>query len=131
MHELSIALSILDMVAEQAAERHVRVIGVRLKVGVLSGVLPDALQSAYDLARETSATPDARLVIEDIPVITHCRTCGECRPNSVQDLSCPTCGAPTPRIVHGRELEVVALEVIDARPDAATRSGAPAGTQAE
>lgn len=131
MHELSIALSILDMVAEQAAQRHARVLSVRLKVGALSGVVPEALESAYDLARETSATPDARLVIEEVPVVARCPTCGECRPRSIQDLRCPACDSPTPHIVHGRELEVVALEVIDARPIAPARSGAPEGAQAE
>jgi hydrogenase nickel incorporation protein HypA/HybF len=134
MHELSIALSILDMVAEQAARRHARIVAVRLKVGPLSGVVPSALESAYDLARQASATPDARLVIDPVPLTAYCPTCArECHPPSVQQLRCPACDTPTPDIVRGRELEVVALEVIDdaRRPDAPARTGSPEGAQAE
>jgi hydrogenase nickel incorporation protein HypA/HybF len=133
MHELSIALSILDLVAEQAAVRGVRVVAVRLKVGALSGVVPAALEAAYDLARETSATPEARLVIEEVPVVVRCASCDrECRPVSVQLLQCPSCHAPTPEVVRGRELEVVALEVVDAGIHvAAAGGGAPEGPEAE
>lgn len=132
MHELSIALSILDMVAEQTEARRARVVAVHVRVGPLSGVVREALESAYDLARESSATPEARLVIEEVPVAAYCPVCEkECRPGSIQALVCPVCGSATPDVVRGRELEVVALEVIDARLDAAASAGAPAGAEAE
>jgi hydrogenase nickel incorporation protein HypA/HybF len=55
MHELSIALSIIDAACEEA-ERHAgaRVVAVHLKLGPLSGVVKEALVSAYELAREGS-----------------------------------------------------------------------------
>jgi hydrogenase nickel incorporation protein HypA/HybF len=52
MHELSIALSILDVATEEAARRSGRVLAVHLKLGPLAGVVKEALLSAYDLARE-------------------------------------------------------------------------------
>jgi hydrogenase nickel incorporation protein HypA/HybF len=133
MHELSIALSILDLVAEQAAARRARVVSVRLKVGALSGVVPAALEAAYDLARETSATPEARLVIEEVPVVVRCPNCAEERRLvSIQLLQCPVCHAPTPEVMRGRELEVTALEVVDAGiPVAATGGSPPEGVEAE
>jgi hydrogenase nickel incorporation protein HypA/HybF len=56
MHELSFALSIVDLAAE-AAERQggPRVVAIYLRLGPRAGVVPDALRSAYDLARESSA----------------------------------------------------------------------------
>jgi hydrogenase nickel incorporation protein HypA/HybF len=111
MHELSIALSILDLAAEEAGRRDGRVVGVRLKLGPLSGVVKDALLSAYDLAREGTPLADAALVVEEVPVIAWCPDCAaECRPNYPL-MCCPHCGAPTPEVVSGRELEVVALEI--------------------
>ena len=112
MHELSIALSILDIAAEEAQRRGVRVLGIHLKLGLLSGVVKEALLSAYELAREADPEGEARLVIEEVPVRAYCPTCQTTRPVvSVQELCCVECGTPTPQIVSGRELEVVALEI--------------------
>jgi hydrogenase nickel incorporation protein HypA/HybF len=113
MHELSIALSILDVAAEEA-ERHggARVATVHLKLGPLAGVVKEALLSAYELAREGSPLEGSRLVIEETPVMAYCPTCAaERRIASIQCLCCPTCGTPTPQVASGRELEVVALEI--------------------
>ena len=77
MHELSIALSITDM-AEEEAERHgggARVAAVHLRLGPLSGVVKEALLSAYELAREGSAVEHSRLVIEEVPIRIFCATC--------------------------------------------------------
>ncbi len=52
MHELSIAMSIVEM-AEEEAERHGgRVAAVHLKLGKLSGVVKEALLSSYEMACE-------------------------------------------------------------------------------
>jgi hydrogenase nickel incorporation protein HypA/HybF len=112
MHELSIALSILDLVAEEAEQHDGRVAAVHLKLGPLSGVAKEALVSAYHLAREDTPYSRAELVVEDVPVVVHCAACAAERVlPSVQELRCPVCGAPTPAVVRGRELEVVALEI--------------------
>ncbi len=113
MHELSIALSILDVAAEQA-ERcgGGRVAAIHLRLGPLSGVVKEALLSAYELAREGSDLASAELVIEEVPLVGFCATCAAPRAlESPQQLCCPTCGSVTPEILSGRELEVRALEV--------------------
>jgi len=113
VHELSIALGILDLAAEEA-ERHGggRVVAVRVRLGPLSGVDADALRSAYDLAREGTALAAAELCVEAVPLVTYCPGCAaERAPPSVRQLCCPVCGTPTPQVVRGRELEVFALEV--------------------
>lgn len=112
MHELSIALSILDVVAEEAARRGGRVVGVHLRLGPLSGVVKEALQFSYDVAREGSPLAGARLVIEEAPVRAHCPTCAATRPVvSLQQMCCADCGTPAGEVVSGKELEVVALEM--------------------
>src|SRR5262245_37637904 len=112
MHELSIALSILDMAAEEAARHGGRVAAIHLKLGPLAGVVPEALASAYELAREGTPLARAELVVEAVPLVTYCPACAaERAPASVQELCCPICGTATPEVVRGRELEVVALEI--------------------
>jgi hydrogenase nickel incorporation protein HypA/HybF len=113
MHELSIALGILD-VAGEAAERQGggRVAAIHLRLGPLSGVVTDALRSAFLLAREGTALDGAELVIEEVPLVAFCPRCAEPRTlASPQMLCCPECGSVTPDVVSGRELDVVALEV--------------------
>jgi hydrogenase nickel incorporation protein HypA/HybF len=112
MHELSIALSILDLVEEEAARLGGRVAAVHLRLGPLSGVVREALASAYDLAREGTPAAQAALVIDEVPVVVYCPSCdAERAPASSFELVCPSCGTPTPEVVRGRELEVVALEI--------------------
>jgi hydrogenase nickel incorporation protein HypA/HybF len=113
MHELSIALSIVDMAAEEAARREARVAAIHLKLGGLAGVVKEALVSAYELARAGSPVAEAELVIEEVPVTAYCPQCATEQPvASVQHLCCARCGTPTP-VVRGRELEIVALEIIE------------------
>lgn len=113
MHELSIALSIVDVAAEEAERQGGgRVVAVHLKLGPLSGVVKQALVSAFELAREGSPLPDCELVVEEAPVVAYCPACAAERTlASVQQMTCPDCGTPTPQVVRGRELEVVALEI--------------------
>jgi hydrogenase nickel incorporation protein HypA/HybF len=112
MHELSIALSILDVAAEEAERQGGRVTAIHLKLGPLSGVVKDALLSAYELAREGTDLEAAALVVEEVPLLGYCPSCAATRGlASAQELWCPVCGTPTPEVVSGRELEVVALEV--------------------
>jgi hydrogenase nickel incorporation protein HypA/HybF len=113
MHELSIALSILDLAEEEAGRQGGgRVAVIHLRLGPLSGVVKEALRSAYDLAREGTALEQTELIVEDVPLVTRCPVCAaDCSPPSLQDLCCPDCGTPTPNIVRGRELEVTALEI--------------------
>jgi hydrogenase nickel incorporation protein HypA/HybF len=112
MHELSIALSIVDLAAAEAERQGGRVAAVHLRLGPLAGVVKEALLAAYALARENTPLAGAALVVEDVPLVGYCGACDAERPlPSAWQLCCPECGAPTAEIVRGREMEVVALEV--------------------
>lgn len=112
MHELSIAMSIVEMAGEEAQVRNVRVSAVHLKLGMLSGVVKDALLSSYGIACEGTPLEGSQLVIEEVPIEVFCTTCNANRAlASMQWFICPECGATTPTIVHGKELEVTALEI--------------------
>ena len=68
MHELSIAMSIVEMAQEEALQRGVQVNAVHLKLGALSGVVKEALLSSYEMACDDTPLRGSRLVIEEVPV---------------------------------------------------------------
>src|SRR5580658_10540486 len=113
MHELSIAMSIVEM-AQEEAERHgsARVQAVHLRLGLLSGVVKQALLSSYQMACEATPLEGSQLLIEEIPVEVFCSKCNAARlVDSIQWFCCPECGTPTANLLRGKELEVVALEI--------------------
>jgi hydrogenase nickel incorporation protein HypA/HybF len=113
MHELSISMCILDVVEEEAARQgDARVSAVHLKLGPLSGVVKEALLASFDMARRGTSLEGCELIIEEMPIIIDCATCGaQQRAVSIQHLCCATCGTPAEKITGGRELEVCALEL--------------------
>ena len=72
MHELSIAMSIVEMAEEEAKCRGVQVVAVHLKVGALSGVVKEALLSCYEMACENTPLQGSHLLVEDVPVVIFC-----------------------------------------------------------
>jgi hydrogenase nickel incorporation protein HypA/HybF len=111
MHELSIAASIVDLAQEEADHRGVSVRAIHLKLGALSGVVREALLGSYEIAAAGTPLEQARLVIEDVPIVVFCPQCRDRRRASMPMLRCPDCGTPTPDVLEGGELQVTALEV--------------------
>ena len=112
MHELSIALSLVEVATENAAQHEGKVVGVHIQLGALSGVVKEALLSAWELARTGTSLADATLVIEEVAVAARCARCDALHSyESVQRLACPQCGEPLKEIIGGKELDLVALEM--------------------
>ena len=126
MHELSIALSIIEGVeAEAASHVNTGVAAVYLRLGPLSGVVKEALLFSYEIACEGTRLQGSKLEIEETPIILYCATCAQEFPaTSLQNLSCVVCSTPSGDIRSGSELEVFALELID---EHATCDTSPAG----
>ncbi|HQR39608.1 MAG TPA: hydrogenase maturation nickel metallochaperone HypA [Blastocatellia bacterium] len=113
MHELSIAVSMVEMATEEAARQGgAQVLAVHLRLGPLSGVVSDALLFSWDIACEDTPISGARLVIDESEVVVYCSFCDADRPlGRGRHLCCPVCDQPTPNVIAGDELEVVALEI--------------------
>ena len=112
MHELSIAMGIVEAATEEAERRGVQVNAVHLRLGALSGVVKDALLFSYEVACQDTPLAGSTLLVEDLPVIVFCSVCEkEQTLTSVQSFACPDCGTPTMDVRQGKELEVFALEV--------------------
>ncbi len=113
MHELSIALSLVEIACEEMSRLGaVRVEAVHLRLGALSGVVKDSLLFSFEAATEGTALQGARLEIQDVPATVWCRTCSAER--ALRDIAhrrCPICDMLAREIIRGEELELSALEV--------------------
>ncbi len=118
MHELSIAMSIVDAVTESAAAYPgARVKEVRLRLGALASVVEDSLQFCWELATEGTPLAGAALVIHKLPVVVHCDACGaDTEIEGVQSFRCPRCGELAADLRQGRELEIDSIELEDPEP---------------
>ncbi|MFJ6632898.1 hydrogenase maturation nickel metallochaperone HypA [Streptomyces sp. NPDC091376] len=123
MHEMSIALAVVDQV-EEAARSHgaTAVRTVRLRIGELAGVVPDALAFSFQLACEGTVLEGAALVTEPVPGRARCAACAdEWAVGMPPRLCCPECGQATAELVAGRELRIAAVEWDDDPADVRVR----------
>jgi hydrogenase nickel incorporation protein HypA/HybF len=112
MHEVSIMAEAVRMAAETAqASGAQRVTGVRLRVGTLSGAVPEAMQFAWDVVCRDTIAEGARLEIETVPAACWCATC-ETEFACVDFLGeCPRCHNVSGELRRGRELDIAAVEM--------------------
>ena len=90
----------------------VRVLAVTVRVGALSGVVPAALRFAWGPATAGTFAAGSRLELEEVPLAAWCPACEEERElPAFPRLVCPVCRAPTPEVLRGRELEILAMEI--------------------
>jgi hydrogenase nickel incorporation protein HypA/HybF len=114
MHELSIAMSIVQMAQEEAEIRGVKIDAVHLDLGPLSGVVAEALFFSYEMACSGTQLEGSKLVIKEVPIVVYCPVCKVQRTlRSMQWFCCAECGTPTGDVIHGRELVITGLEVRD------------------
>ena len=125
MHELSIAHAVVATVTAALPDDPPPVTAVRLQIGDLAGVVPQALLFAYDVATTDTPLVGSTLVIERAPVVIDCPRCGRSELPDIRDFRCPTCGELCGNVVGGKELEILDVTLADepvdstAGPDAA------------
>ena len=102
MHETAIAEQILRTALPAARENGaVRILEIRLSIGVLSGVVPSFLEHAFrELSRGTAAE-SAKLTTEYVPPNLHCEDCGTDSEGRRGLYVCPVCGSEKIRITGG------------------------------
>lgn len=115
MHELSIALSIVEGVEDvMASHKGSRVAAVHIRLGPLSGVVGAALTSAWEMAASGTECEGSQLLIENVPIRIYCSQCAREQPAiSLQEMACAVCRTPSGEVRGGAELEVCALELTE------------------
>lgn len=93
------------------AQNASRIHCLRLRVGAMSGVVPDSLRFAFDMVSQDTLAQGASLEIETVPATCWC---GACQAEFVcEDYvnECPRCHELSGELRRGRELEIAAVEV--------------------
>jgi hydrogenase nickel incorporation protein HypA/HybF len=108
MHELAITQSLVEAACERAGERPVH--SIRVQVGALTAVVPDALQFCFELVTAGTVAQGARLDIDPVAGGGHCRCCGTDFVLAGAVLLCP-CGSADVQVTTGRELRILSMEV--------------------
>lgn len=108
MHELSITQSVVDAIVEKMGDVPVR--RVRLEVGRMSGIVPDAMAFCFELVTAGTGLAGAELEFERPGGGGACRTCGrEFDTDEVMPL-CP-CGSADVEVTGGNQLRIREVEV--------------------
>lgn len=112
MHELAITEGIIEAAipaAEAAGAK--RILEIRLKIGELSGVLPECIQEYFNIASRGTIAEGAALKVEKIPITITCASCGYDGEIPRRKIHCPKCASAEIKIKSGREYFVDSLEV--------------------
>jgi hydrogenase nickel incorporation protein HypA/HybF len=113
MHEVGIMQSVLDL-----AEREARAAGsagireIRLRVGRLTGVVPESLEFAFSILREGTLAEGGRLIVDYLPGAFWCSRCEAEFETEGFGCGCPGCGEFSLDMRRGMEMELVSLEVL-------------------
>ena len=108
MHELSITQSVVTAVTQRLPDAQVR--RIRLEVGQLSGLVPDAVRFCFEMVATGTPCEGAALEIDEPAGLAHCRTCGADFETS-EVLPLCDCGSADIEVRGGRELRIREVEV--------------------
>jgi len=104
--------SALSMASEQARQAGAkRIYLLRLRVGALSGAVPEALQFAFEALSSGTLMEGAELGIEEVPARFYCRICSAEFTAGRMYSECPNCQQASGEIRAGRELELASMEI--------------------
>jgi hydrogenase nickel incorporation protein HypA/HybF len=109
MHELAITQSIVEAIVAKLGDTPV--LGVRLEIGRLAGVVPDSIRFCFDLVTEGTPMAGAWLEISEPPGRAACRDCTEVSDVDSLIVLCPKCGSADVEVLSGRELRIESVEV--------------------
>ena len=112
MHELAIVEGIIDAAVPEAKKHGAkRILVINLKIGELSGVIPECIQEYFTIAAQGSIAEGAKLSVERVPATILCNSCGYDGALGKRRRRCPQCESTDFKLTGGREYFVESLEV--------------------
>lgn len=112
MHEMSIAISIVEAVTEKTRQEGCTLVTeIDLVVGRLSGVQLESLLFCFSAAAAGTMAEQARLVVDEREGVGECEACGTRVAMETHYARCPGCGEFRVRIVSGEELSVQSITI--------------------
>ena len=113
MHEVSVALKLLEIIEEKCQEDGFQSVdSVTVRVGRASGILPEAFSFAFEAVKKDTIAKEAKFIIDIVLLGGFCSQCGnQFTTEEAYILKCPTCSSTAFKINQGHELELIELEV--------------------
>jgi hydrogenase nickel incorporation protein HypA/HybF len=112
MHEASLAKNILEIIEEYSGKFNgKRVKNIKLRVGELLGIYPDALLQYFTEFSRGTRAEGAVLVFENVPIKGKCRECKEEFVLNNFEFNCPKCNESKFDVIGGDEFELTNLEI--------------------
>ena len=112
MHELSIVASLFEILEEKAKEQKAKkILSVKLKVGALSGVVPEFLETAFDIYKKETIAAESTLKIEEVPLKIRCQLCGTEMIKDDLVFICEKCDSRELKTLSGTELLLEKIEM--------------------
>jgi len=111
MHEIAIVESIIDIISTEMKKHNItKVDTIKLRIGEMSHVMPDALTFSFDVSSKGTSLEGAKLIIETVPTKGRCKGCGtEFTIKDTFDI-CPECSGISYEITSGKELEIAEFD---------------------
>lgn len=112
MHEVGLMQETLTIALGRAREEGAsRIHRLTMRVGPLSGAVPEALEFAFEVIARGTIAEGGQLVVESVPIVCFCPRCAmEYQPGDLFCI-CPGCHQPSAEVRRGREMELTSLEV--------------------
>jgi hydrogenase nickel incorporation protein HypA/HybF len=112
MHELSIAISIVDTAIKQARMASAnRVSEVELDIGILSGIEYKSLEFALGVAAKDTILEETLFRINRVEAVAECPACEHLYSPDGKFSHCPECNKQGIRLIRGSELQIKSLLV--------------------
>jgi hydrogenase nickel incorporation protein HypA/HybF len=108
VHELALCQAIVDTVGPRAGGR--RLTSVEVRIGHFRQVVPDSLRFSWELLTDGTDLAGCELVIDHVPAVVDCRSCGERTTLDLPILLCRRCESSEVTLVTGEEFMIVSIE---------------------
>ena len=93
MHETAVAQSLVDLIAQEAQNRHARPIRARMSCGELNAINDEVLSFAFEAIAQGTPCEGMTLEIEHKALQARCRVCGGVFAVDWAKVKCPGCGS--------------------------------------
>lgn len=113
MHELGVVFHVIKKVEEVALENDItEIASVTLEVGEVSTVIEEYLRKCWkwSVEKKSDILQNAELIVEKIPAVTFCESCGETYPTVTYGKVCPHCGSDRTYLLQGNEFNIKEIE---------------------
>jgi hydrogenase nickel incorporation protein HypA/HybF len=110
MHEMSIAIELLGQIEAVAAQHGLeRVDEVRIQAGEMRGVVPEALDIAFESAAAGTVAEGAEIRLEIVSARARCRLCSREFQPRIDDFLCPDCRQANVELISGNDVILTSL----------------------